>query len=67
MKCHAFPAVEKRRQNQTKSDVVVPVVRIVPVAVGATEVPVVIKVGAAANHAVFLNLSLMSYFLPASQ
>ena len=50
IECHVFPAVEKCGQNNPKTNVVVAVVWIVPVAVGAANVPVVGDPGTAANH-----------------
>ena len=40
----AFPAHEKRGQQYAKTHIIVPVVRIVPVAVGTTHVPLGIVV-----------------------
>ena len=48
----AFPAGEKCAQHHTKPDVVVTVVRIVPVPIRAPDVPVIVVERPAANNAV---------------
>ena len=46
---------EKRGHHHTKTDVVVPVVRVVPVAIRTAEVPVIIVERTAAHHAVMFG------------